>query len=131
MVLHAACICVFIATPSRYHAEIAAEALEQGLHVFCEKPFALEPETGYRLADLAERKKLTNQVGYHYRFVAAFNEAKRLLDHKVIGRIHHIRAEAHGPVVLRPKGATWRSQKSFSAPCRRPCFRWGSPVSGS
>ena len=67
---------------------------------------------GYRLADEAERKGLVNQVGYHYRFVAAFNEAKRLLDGKAIGEIHHIRAEAYGPVVLRPKGTTWRSQKS-------------------
>jgi scyllo-inositol 2-dehydrogenase (NADP+) len=104
--------CVFIATPSRYHAEIVSEALDRGLHVFCEKPFALAPETGYRLAELAEHKSLINQVGYHYRFVAPFNEAKRLLDQGVIGRVHHIRAEAYGPVVLRPTGATWRSQKS-------------------
>ena len=41
-----------------------------------------------------------NQVGYHYRFVAAFNEAKRLIDGKAIGEIHHIRAEAYGPRTL-------------------------------
>jgi scyllo-inositol 2-dehydrogenase (NADP+) len=109
--------CVFVATPSRYHAEIVADALERGMHVFCEKPFALEPETGYRLAELAERKHLINQVGYHYRFVAAFNEAKRLLERNILGDIHHVRAEAYGPVVLRPKGATWRSQKSEGGGC--------------
>jgi scyllo-inositol 2-dehydrogenase (NADP+) len=109
--------CVFVATPSRYHADIVAAALDRNLHVFCEKPFALDPEVGYRLADVAERKRLVNQVGYHYRFVAAFNEAKRLLDRKVIGDIHHIRAEAYGPVVLRPKGSTWRSQKSEGGGC--------------
>src|SRR5579863_1083162 len=104
--------CVFIATPSKYHAEIVAAALERNLHVFCEKPFALDPEIGYRLADLAESKKLVNQVGYHYRFVAAFNEAKRLLEGNLIGELHHVHAEAYGPVVLRTKGSTWRSQKS-------------------
>ncbi|HEY2783075.1 MAG TPA: Gfo/Idh/MocA family oxidoreductase [Steroidobacteraceae bacterium] len=104
--------CVFVATPSKYHTDIVAAALERGLHVFCEKPFGLEPETGYRLADLAERKKLVNQVGYHYRFVGAFNEAKRLLDQKLIGELHHVQVEAYGPVVLRPKGSTWRAQKS-------------------
>ncbi len=109
--------CVFIATPSRYHAEIVTDALNQSLHVFCEKPFALEPETGYRLAELAEGRRLVNQVGYHYRFVAAFNEAKRLLDRKLIGEIHHVRAEAYGPVVLRPKGTTWRSQKNQGGGC--------------
>ena len=109
--------CVFVATPSRYHAEIVSAALERNLHVFCEKPFALDPDVGYQLADMAERKKRVNQVGYHYRFVAAFNEAKRLLDRRIIGDLHHIRAEAYGPVVLRPKGATWRSQKSEGGGC--------------
>ena len=109
--------CVFVATPSRYHVEIVTTALERGLHVFCEKPFGLDPRDGYRLAELAERKGLVNQIGYHYRFVAAFNEAKRLLDRKLIGELHHIRAEAYGPVVLRPKGATWRSQKNEGGGC--------------
>jgi scyllo-inositol 2-dehydrogenase (NADP+) len=104
--------CLFVATPSRYHAEIVGLALERGLHVFCEKPFGLDPQDGYRLAELAERKRLVNQVGYHYRFVAAFNEAKRVLDQKLIGELHHVRIEAYGPVVLRPKGSTWRAQKS-------------------
>lgn len=109
--------CLFVATPSRHHAEIVAAALERNLHVFCEKPFGLDPQTGYRLAELAERKKLVNQVGYHYRFVAAFNEARRLLDAQLIGQLHHVRAEAYGPVVLRPKGSTWRSQKSEGGGC--------------
>jgi scyllo-inositol 2-dehydrogenase (NADP+) len=109
--------CVFVATPSRYHAEVVTAALERGLHVFCEKPFALDPNSGYRLAALAESKGLVNQVGYHYRFIASFNEAKRLLDQKVIGKLHHVRVEAYGPVVLRPKGSTWRSQKSEGGGC--------------
>jgi predicted dehydrogenase len=109
--------CVFVATPSRYHADVVTAALERDLHVFCEKPFALDPITGYRLAELAERKRLVNQVGYHYRFIAAFNEAKRLLDRKLIGKLHHVRVEAYGPVVLRPKGSTWRSQKSEGGGC--------------
>lgn len=109
--------CIFVSTPSRYHASIVAAALNRGIHVFCEKPFGLDPEAGYRLADLAERKELVNQVGYHYRFVATFNEAKRLLDRSVIGEPHHLRAEAYGPVVLRPKGSTWRAQKSEGGGC--------------
>jgi scyllo-inositol 2-dehydrogenase (NADP+) len=109
--------CLFVATPSKYHADIVGAALQRNLHVFCEKPFALEPEAGYRLAELAERKGLVNQVGYHYRFVASFNEAKRLLDRKLIGDLHHVRVEAYGPVVLRRKGVTWRSQKSEGGGC--------------
>lgn len=104
--------CLFVATPSRHHADVVEAALARNLHIFCEKPFALDPESGYRLAELAERKGVVNQVGYHYRFVASFNEAKRLLDKKLIGELHHVRVEAYGPVVLRRRGMSWRSQKS-------------------
>jgi len=108
---------VIIATPSKFHAEMVRAALDADCHIFCEKPFCLSTEEGTRLAALAEHKQLVNQVGYHYRFVAAFQEAKRLLDLKVLGRLHHIHAEAYGPVVLRPKGGTWRAKKSEGGGC--------------
>lgn len=108
---------VIVATPSRYHAEMVGSALNNGLHVFCEKPFCLNVEEGLELAKLAEQKRLVNQVGYHYRFVGAFQELKRLLDAKVLGKLHHIRAEAFGPVVLKPKGSTWRSKRQEGGGC--------------
>jgi predicted dehydrogenase len=108
---------VIVATPSRYHAEMVRVALEKGLHVFCEKPFCLNVEEGMQLADLAKKSKLVNQVGYHYRFVGAFQELKRLLDAKVLGKLHHIRAEAFGPVVLKSKGSTWRSRRQEGGGC--------------
>jgi predicted dehydrogenase len=103
---------VVIATPSSFHAGMVEKALSRGLHVFCEKPFSLDVAAGERLAAQAEAAGLVNQVGYHYRFVAAFAHLKQLVEQGVLGRIHHIRAEAHGPVVLRSKGSSWRSAKS-------------------
>jgi len=108
---------VFVATPSRFHAEMVRAALDAGLHVFCEKPFCLDVEDGLKLAELAESKNLVNQVGYHYRFVGTFHELKHLLDLGVLGTLHHIRAEAFGPVVLRPKGRTWRTSKTEGGGC--------------
>ncbi len=103
---------VVIATPSKLHAAMVGKALDRGLHVFCEKPFVLDVADGERLAALAETKGLVNQVGYHYRFVGAFQEAARVVKSGALGRVHHVRAEAYGPVVLRTKGGTWRSAKS-------------------
>jgi scyllo-inositol 2-dehydrogenase (NADP+) len=108
---------VLIATPSRFHGPMVRQALNNDLHVFCEKPFCLDIDEGKALAELAKKKGLVNQVGYHYRFVATFAEAKRLLTSNLLGRVHHIRAEAYGPVVLRPKGSTWRSRKSEGGGC--------------
>jgi scyllo-inositol 2-dehydrogenase (NADP+) len=103
---------LIVATPSRLHASMVQKALERGLHVFCEKPFVLDPQDGDRLVALAEGKQLVNQVGYHYRFVGAFKEAARVVRSGAIGTVHHVRAEAYGPVVLRQRGGTWRSAKN-------------------
>ncbi|HEX6558506.1 MAG TPA: Gfo/Idh/MocA family oxidoreductase [Longimicrobiales bacterium] len=103
---------VVIATPSRLHGDMVEAALQRDLAVFCEKPFVLDWQHGEKLAELAESRGLVTQVGYHFRFVAAFEEAARVVAAGGLGRIHHVRAEAYGPVVLRQRGATWRSARS-------------------
>lgn len=108
---------VIVATPSRFHAAMVEQALDKGLHVFCEKPFCLSVTDAERLSQMAAAKGLVNQVGYHYRFVGSFQEVKRLLDLGAIGKVTHVLAEAYGPVVLRPKGSTWRTQQSEGGGC--------------
>jgi predicted dehydrogenase len=103
---------VVIATPSRFHGPMVRKALGHNIHVFCEKPFVLSSDEGSQLAKIADERRLVNQVGYHNRFVGSFAEVKRLLDLKAIGDVSHILAESYGPVVLRPKGSTWRNQRS-------------------
>src|SRR6185503_10580540 len=76
-----------------------------------------ENTTSVRIMWLAETRRLVNHVGYHYRFVAAFQEARRLVDAEVLGRIHHFRAEAYGPVVVRPSGSTWRTHRAEGGGC--------------
>lgn len=108
---------VVIATPSRLHAPMVTAALERGLHVFCEKPFCLDWQDSARLAETAATKGRVAQVGYHYRYVGAFQEMKRIVDSGALGRITHVLAEAYGPVVLRSKRGTWRTQKSEGGGC--------------
>lgn len=108
---------IIIATPSSMHARMVNAALAKGLHVFCEKPFCLDTKDGETATRTAIEKGLVNQVGYHYRFVGAFQEVKRLLDAKAIGEVTHVLAEAYGPVVLKPKGSSWRTQRSEGGGC--------------
>src|SRR6056297_2917045 len=108
---------VVIATPSRLHAPMVEAALDKGIHVFCEKPFCLDWADSERLTNLAAGKGLVAQVGYHYRYVGAFQEMKRVLEAGALGRITHVLAEAYGPVVLRAKKATWRSDKAEGGGC--------------
>ncbi len=109
--------CVYVVTPTKLHYDMVIFALEHGCHVFCEKPFALTVEQGEKMVAMAKAKGLVNQVGYHNRYIGTFNEMKRLLAEGVIGKPFHFMGEAYGPVVLKNKGGTWRSDKRNGGGC--------------
>lgn len=108
---------VLIATPTRFHYNMVKYALEQGLHVFCEKPFTLNTLDGKELVDLASRKGMVNQIGYHNHFIGTFMELKRILQAGIMGELVHFLGEAYGPVVTKEKVSTWRSKPEEGGGC--------------
>jgi predicted dehydrogenase len=108
---------VVVATPTKFHYPIVKYALEKKINVFCEKPFSLTSIEGAELAEIAKRKSLVNQVGYHNNFIGTFRELRRLLRENVIGEIVHFTGEAYGPVVTKEKGNTWRSNPVEGGGC--------------
>lgn len=108
---------VYVVTPTKLHYEMVMYALENGCHVFCEKPFSLTIEQGEKMTALAKAKGLVGQVGYVNRFFGTFNEMRRLLAAGVIGKPFHFMGENYGPVVLKRKGSTWRSTKESGGGC--------------
>jgi predicted dehydrogenase len=109
--------CIFVATPTKFHAEMVIYALERRIHVFCEKPFSLKLEEGQKMVRIAKESRLVNQVGYHNRFIGTFNEMKRLVEKNILGDVYHFTGEAYGPVVLKEKGGTWRSEREQGGGC--------------
>lgn len=108
---------IIVATPTKFHYPMVKYALERGIHTFCEKPFSLTIMEGEELVDLAARKNLVNQVGYHNHFIGTFRELKRLLQIGILGDLVHYTGEAYGPVVTKPKGGTWRSDPGEGGGC--------------
>lgn len=108
---------VVIAVPTKFHYEFAKDVMARNMHVFAEKPFCLNPEQSAELVALADAKKLVNQVGYHNKFVGTFQEVKRLVSEGYIGSIQHFEGEAYGPVVIKKKADTWRSDPSEGGGC--------------
>jgi predicted dehydrogenase len=106
-----------VATPTKLHAEMVLYALERNIHVFCEKPFSLSVTQGQRMVELAGIKNLMNQVGYHNRFIGTFNYLRKLTESGVLGKIYHFVGEAYGPVVVKKKEGTWRSDSSEGGGC--------------
>jgi predicted dehydrogenase len=108
---------LFVATPTRFHAEMVASSLEKKIHVFCEKPFSLTVNEGKRMVELARENQLINQVGYHNRFIGTFNFMRKLVSLGILGEPYHFIGEAYGPVVVKKKESTWRSVSSEGGGC--------------
>lgn len=79
---------VHICTPSETHYEICKEALEHGKHVTVEKPMTLNSLEAIKLVDLAYQKKLVLSVGHIFRFDAAIEKAKSLLEQGWFGDVY-------------------------------------------
>ncbi len=108
---------VFVAVPTKHHSTMVKKLLQKGKHVFAEKPLCLNAEDGKDLVELAAKKNLINQVGYHNKFIGTFKEAKRIIDNGYLGDIFHFTGEAYGPVVVRTKQENWRSDPAEGGGC--------------
>lgn len=78
---------VYIATINSEHARYARLALEQGKHVFCEKPFALKPAEVRDLFMLAREKGLFVMEMQKCVFLPVVQELKRRIQAGEFGRI--------------------------------------------
>ena len=108
---------VVVAVPTKFHYSIIKDLLEKNIHVFAEKPFCLNYEQSEELVALAERNKLINQVGYHNKFIGTFKEVKRIAASGALGEIYHFIGESYGPVVVKKKAETWRSDPAEGGGC--------------
>jgi predicted dehydrogenase len=81
---------VVIATPVSTHYDLAAEALEAGKHVFCEKPLTQSVEEGVKLVDLADEKGRVLMVGHTFVYTAAVNKIKDLINSGELGDIYYM-----------------------------------------
>lgn len=70
---------VYICLPPFAHADEVIVAAEKGIHVFIEKPIALDMRTAKEMVRSIEKNDVKSQVGYNCRFGYAIEEAKRLV----------------------------------------------------
>jgi predicted dehydrogenase len=80
---------VAVITPVSTHFELAKKALENGKHVFVEKPFTATVAQAEELINLAEKKNLTIMVDHTFIFTGAVRKIKQLIDEKVLGDLYY------------------------------------------
>jgi predicted dehydrogenase len=70
---------IVVAVPDAFHADVACQALEAGLHVLCEKPLALSLEECDRMAAARDASGRVLQVGTMKRYDPAYRRLLELL----------------------------------------------------
>ena len=83
---------VVVAVPSHLHARVAVEALEAGRHVYLEKPLALTPAEGRRVAEAARTADTVLAVGLNRREHPSFRRARALVADGRIGAVRAIQS---------------------------------------
>ena len=80
---------VAVVTPVWTHYELAKAALENGKHVFVEKPFTSNAAQGEELIDLARKKNLRIMVDHTFLFTGAVKKIRQLLNEEALGRLYY------------------------------------------
>ena len=83
---------VAIATPVRFHYEMAKACLLAGKHVLIEKPMARSTAECQELVDLAAQRGLVLMVGHTFLFSSPVRKVKEIIDRGDIGEIRYISA---------------------------------------
>lgn len=78
---------IYIATPPRFHAAYAMEAMRAGMAVFCEKPLAVDLAEGQAMADLAAQTGVVTAVNFALSDRHATLEIERALAAGELGNV--------------------------------------------
>ncbi len=78
---------VFICLPPFAHKDEVMVAAEKGIHIYIEKPIALDVKLAREMVRAVEKAGVKSQVGYQLRFAAGVERAKELIEKGALGTI--------------------------------------------
>ncbi len=84
-----------LVTPATTHKDLAVQALENGKHVFIEKPIALTTADAASIATAANDNKRILMVGHLLQYHPCFQKLKELVSDGSLGKIRHIHARRY------------------------------------
>jgi predicted dehydrogenase len=85
--------CVINATTDHWHETISLAAMEQGKHIYCEKPMVQKAEEGHRIIKMQKETGKVFQVGSQYVSSIIHAKAKELIEAGEIGEINFAEAQ--------------------------------------
>ncbi len=86
---------IIIATPDHWHAPMAIDALEQGVHVYVEKPMTHTVAETYTLRDAARKSDAIFAVGHQHRQTLSFKTAQDIVEKGTLGHVSVIQTNTN------------------------------------
>jgi UDP-N-acetylglucosamine 3-dehydrogenase len=80
---------VHLAIPNELHYDVANLALKSGKHVLLEKPMATSSRAAFKLARLADEKRLVLRVGHIFRFNNSLRIVKKIIQSGMLGKLFY------------------------------------------
>jgi predicted dehydrogenase len=78
---------VVVCTPPASHPEICHHFIDRGVHVLCEKPFAITVKEATEIVDAAKKKGVVITMASKFRYVNDVIRAKQIVDSGILGDI--------------------------------------------
>lgn len=100
-----------VCTPPSTHPDVCIRLMEQGVHVLCEKPLAINSTEALRMTQAAERCHTVFSMGSKFRFVADVQKAKEIIESGILGEIILFENTFAGFVDMSRR---WNSQPAIS-----------------
>ncbi|MCX8089618.1 MAG: Gfo/Idh/MocA family oxidoreductase [Verrucomicrobiae bacterium] len=106
---------VDICTPNDSHAPIAIAAAQNGKHVLCEKPLALNLKQAEQMLAAVQKARVVHMVCHNYRRIPAVALARKFISEGALGRLYHYRARYAQDWLADPEfPLTWRLRREVS-----------------
>lgn len=83
---------VVVCLPNALHAEAALAALQQGKHVYLEKPLATDLDDARRVLSVWRSAGVVGMIGFNYRFNALYRAAKQYIQTGELGELVSVRS---------------------------------------
>ena len=101
---------VVVATPDNWHYDFAHSALEDGCHVFVEKPFTTSTAEADTLLRLARQRRRKIQVAFNHRWLSAYNQAHASIAAGEIGMPLAGYARKNDTIIVSTQNIRWAGE---------------------
>jgi predicted dehydrogenase len=78
---------VIVCTPPNTHEAITIDIVRRGIHVLCEKPFAIAPDSARRMVRAAKQTGAMLTMGSKFRYVTDMIRAKEFIANGLVGEV--------------------------------------------